>query len=140
MVILYQTDIFWIKTTEKSSVIRQKGESQNGCSMKTKHVKFSEKRTFLTPDDAHVCALLYLQHGNTLLFNVSQRIDLLTLRDIRVTCVYKVFSRCLCKRLVSFLTNESLLEQIRSARFDLQLNDGDWWFQTYEYQNVCNIY
>ena len=51
--------------------------------------------------------------------------DLSTLRDIRVTCVYKVFSRCLCKRLVSFLTNESLLEQIRSARFDLQLNDGD---------------
>ena len=34
----------------KSSVIRQKGESQNGCCFKkTKHAKFSEKRTFLTP-------------------------------------------------------------------------------------------
>ena len=31
-------------------VIRQKGESQNGCLEKTKHAKFSEKRTFLTPD------------------------------------------------------------------------------------------
>ena len=31
------------------SLIRQKGESQNGCFKKTKHVKFSEKRTFLTP-------------------------------------------------------------------------------------------
>ena len=30
-----------------SSVIRQKGESQDGCFKKTKHVRFSEKRTFL---------------------------------------------------------------------------------------------
>ena len=30
-------------------VIRQKGESQNGCFNKIKQVKFSEKRTFLTP-------------------------------------------------------------------------------------------
>ena len=33
----------------KSSAIRQKGESRNGCYKKTKHAKFSEKRTFLTP-------------------------------------------------------------------------------------------
>ena len=33
----------------KSSVVRQKAESQNGCSKKTKHAKFSEKLTFLTP-------------------------------------------------------------------------------------------
>ena len=39
---------------EKTSVIRQKGESQNGCFKKTKHAKFSEKRTFLTPWYAHV--------------------------------------------------------------------------------------
>ena len=31
-----------------STVVRQKGESQNGCFKKTKHAKFSEKRTFLT--------------------------------------------------------------------------------------------
>ena len=31
-----------------SSVIRQKGESQNGCFKETKHTKFSEKQTFLT--------------------------------------------------------------------------------------------
>ena len=30
------------------------GESQNGCFKKTKHAKFSEKRTFLTPWYAHV--------------------------------------------------------------------------------------
>ena len=29
-------------------VIRQKDESQDGCFKKTKHVTFSEKRTFLT--------------------------------------------------------------------------------------------
>ena len=32
-----------------SSVIWQKGESQNGCFKNSKHAKFSEKRTFLTP-------------------------------------------------------------------------------------------
>ena len=38
-----------------SSVIRQKGESKNGCFKKIKRAKFSEKRTFLTPWYAHVC-------------------------------------------------------------------------------------
>ena len=33
---------------DKTSVIRQKDESQNGGNKKTKHAKFSEKRTFLT--------------------------------------------------------------------------------------------
>ena len=37
-----------------SSVIRQKSESQNCGYEKTKHPKFSEKRTFLTPKYAHV--------------------------------------------------------------------------------------
>ena len=37
-----------------SSVIRQKDESQNGDNKKTKHTKFSEKRTFLTSWYAHV--------------------------------------------------------------------------------------
>ena len=47
--------VFSTKTFSKdnfinqSSVIRQKGESQNGCFKKTKHAKFSEKQTFLTP-------------------------------------------------------------------------------------------
>ena len=34
---------------ESSSVIWQKGESQNGGNKNTKHAKFSEKRTFFTP-------------------------------------------------------------------------------------------
>ena len=33
-----------------SSLIREKGKSQNGLFKKTKHAKFSEKRAFLTPD------------------------------------------------------------------------------------------
>ena len=37
-----------IKTSEKSLVIRQKDESRN-VGNKTKHAKFSEKRTFFTP-------------------------------------------------------------------------------------------
>ena len=40
---------FFDSSYDLSSVIRQKGESQNGCFKKTKHAKFSEKRTFLTP-------------------------------------------------------------------------------------------
>ena len=39
---------------DKSSVIRQKGESQNECFKKTKHAKFFEKRPFLTPWYANV--------------------------------------------------------------------------------------
>ena len=44
----------WILSIN-SSVIRKKGKSQNGCFKKTKHVKFSEKRLFLTPWYPHVC-------------------------------------------------------------------------------------
>ena len=50
------TDIYfliWCSAT--SPVIMQKGESQNGRYKKTKHAKFSEKRTFLTPG-THTCA------------------------------------------------------------------------------------
>ena len=38
----------------KSSVVRQKRKSKNGCFKKTKHAKFSEKQTFVTPWYAHV--------------------------------------------------------------------------------------
>ena len=48
---IYRSIIFIlsISLASMSSVIRQKGESQNRCFKKTKHAKFSEKRTFLTP-------------------------------------------------------------------------------------------
>ena len=39
-----------------SSVIRQKGESQNGCFKKAKHAEISKKQTFLPPD-THTCVL-----------------------------------------------------------------------------------
>ena len=39
-----------------SSLISQKGESQNGCYKQIKHAKFSEKLTFLPPDThTYVC-------------------------------------------------------------------------------------
>ena len=44
-----------------SSVIRQKGESQNGCFKKRKHAKFSKKRTSFTPWYTHVRTSAY--HG-----------------------------------------------------------------------------
>ena len=40
------------------SVIRQNGKSRNGCFKKTKHAKFSEKRTLLTHLYAHVTGVL----------------------------------------------------------------------------------
>ena len=36
-------------SAKNPSIIRQKGKSQNGFYKKTKHAKFSEKRTFFTP-------------------------------------------------------------------------------------------
>ena len=46
----------WNQNTESAkihfinlSVIKQKGKSENRCFKKTKHAKYSEKRTFLTP-------------------------------------------------------------------------------------------
>ena len=48
-------------------VIRQKGESQKGCYKKTKHAKFSEKWTFLTPWYTHVRTCAY-QMGKKCLF------------------------------------------------------------------------
>ena len=45
---------WWMQVCSNiSSVIKQKRESQNGCYMKTKHTKFSEKPTFLYPWYAH---------------------------------------------------------------------------------------
>ena len=45
--------ITYLTKSLNSSVIRQKGQSQNGCFKKKKHAKFPEKRTFLTPWYAH---------------------------------------------------------------------------------------
>ena len=39
--------ITFSNSEEISSVIRQKGESQNGCFKKVKHAKISEKETFV---------------------------------------------------------------------------------------------
>ena len=48
------------KINESNSlVVRQKGEPENGCYKKAKHVKISEKRTFLTPWYADVCMFVF---------------------------------------------------------------------------------
>ena len=52
--LLIQNYVYEMCVNLNSSVIRQKGESQNGCFKKLKHGKFSEKRIFLTPWYAHV--------------------------------------------------------------------------------------
>ena len=44
----------------KSSMIRQKGESQNGDNKKTEQAKFSKKWTFLKPCYAHAGVLCFL--------------------------------------------------------------------------------
>ena len=51
----------WLTIMTRSSVIRQKGESQNGSFKKTKHAKFSEKRTFFTPWYAHVIIFYFME-------------------------------------------------------------------------------
>ena len=45
------TDFYAIEGSlyRNSPLIRQKGESQNGCFKETNHAKFSKKRTFITP-------------------------------------------------------------------------------------------
>ena len=40
---------FHINEFDTTSVIRQKGQFQNRCFKKTKHIKFSVKQTFFTP-------------------------------------------------------------------------------------------
>ena len=47
--ILYIVIPSFVDHSAIASVIRQKGESQNGFFKKTKYAKFSEKRTFLIP-------------------------------------------------------------------------------------------
>ena len=51
---LLRRDVFRPRLKYLLSLIRQKGESQNGCFRKAKHAKFSEKQIFLTPWHAHV--------------------------------------------------------------------------------------
>ena len=51
--------IYWVEWTGISSVIRQKGEFQNGGSKNTKHTKLSKKQRFLTPWYAHVRNIFY---------------------------------------------------------------------------------
>ena len=51
---LLRRDVFRPRLKYLLSLIRQKGESQNGCFRKAKHAKFSEKQIFLTPWYTHV--------------------------------------------------------------------------------------
>ena len=50
---------FHLRSNLNSSVVRQKGECQNGCSKKAQHAKISEKQTFLHPD-THTYSLCYV--------------------------------------------------------------------------------
>ena len=76
-----------------SSVISQKGESQNRCFKKTKHTKFTKKRTFLTPWYAHVpflrFALLPYYRGTTCFHVFSENED--KFNGISIGLVYLQF-------------------------------------------------
>ena len=52
--------IYWVEWKGISSVIRQKGELQNGGSKNTKHTKLSEKQRFLTPWYAHTYGTFFI--------------------------------------------------------------------------------
>ena len=54
--IYLRAQVFW----GMSLVIIQKVESQNGCYKKTKHAKFSQKRTFLTDVTKFILPQVYL--------------------------------------------------------------------------------
>ena len=70
------------------SVIKQKGESQNGCFKKTKHAKFSVKRTFVTSWHAHV--------RWRPLFSLNTRFEIRPLAILPTNCLYQlVFLSCL---------------------------------------------
>ena len=58
-----------------SSVIRQKGESQNGYFKRTKHAKFFEKPLFFTPWYAHVRVRIRGVR-NVILFSWSTRFEI----------------------------------------------------------------
>ena len=70
---------------DKSLAIRQKAESQNGCYKKTKHTKFSEKRTFVT-------SLIHVSGGNKCSF----------FRKFGVSCFlvtrFEICPSALCRR------------------------------------------
>ena len=73
-------------------VIRQKGESQNGCFKKRKHAQFSEKRIFLTPWYAHVRARIrgkkcsFFRKIWRALFSWNTRFEIRTLALLPAIC------------------------------------------------------
>ena len=60
---IYLKEICSLEKSIYISVIRQKSESQNWGSRKTKQAKFSEKRTSLTPRYAHVKKIEHISVG-----------------------------------------------------------------------------
>ena len=84
LVSLFKTQSYY--TRNISSVISQKGESLNGCFKKTKHAKFSQKQTLLTPWYAHVhvCMRVCVFENN---FTGEQEPIILILKErLRKTC------------------------------------------------------
>ena len=115
------------KESHKSSVIRQKGKSQNGCFKKTKHAKFSGKRTFLTPWYAQ-CRndQLYSSHFVIVIYSLiipnsntkSNSIPLDTIRKLNVNKPFKGQHRRLLYVICAF-SHGRLLYVICGALRDL---------------------
>ena len=86
LVSLFKTQSYY--TRNISSVISQKGESLNGCFKKTKHAKFSQKQTLLTPWYAHVHVCMRVcVFENNFTFREKQEPIILSLKErLRKTC------------------------------------------------------
>ena len=80
---LKENQLYSVSKHNIASAIRQKGESQNGCYKKTKHVKFSEKGTFLTPWYTH--ALLHY-------FRFSQCPQIMWIKCLKCTIMLQEIS------------------------------------------------
>ena len=77
---IWKNSLNWLKLSGmtvyyKSSVKRHESESQSACFKKTKHGKFSEKLTFLTPWDAHVRMFVFRNIWRAL-FSWSTRFEI----------------------------------------------------------------
>ena len=106
-----------MQVQDKTSVIRQKDESQNECFKKTKHVKISQKRTFLTPWYAHIrCSFvcLFFRIFNVFCFLETPILEslfcLITVENKILELVINLFSLIKCIWKISPLLRGTLIK------------------------------
>ena len=111
---------FFKKRLHNLSVIRQKDESQNRCLKKTKRVKFSEKRKFLTPWYSQRQPHKMVKHTQTIRRPIV-RVDL-ALKEFRATSLQEEM----------FMTKSDFKEPSWMMRKIM----GNTIFRTFEYLRI----